>query len=577
MSRIILKDAYKKDTSDQDKILAPGETVKRFREKLQTLNLKILDQAVRIDNGRLDIPVFFSICGPDALSVTGTQKQMGKGATPQQAEASAVMELAERFSFFSFWQNEKHFTRASYSRVKDRAIPFEQIAASVHDKAEDLDRAQKVFETLPLKWAAGYNLTQNREVLIPFDWFYAVNEFNGSCAGNCPEEALNQGICEVVERHVSSLISHKRLRVPAILPESADDAMTVDMLKKYTRAGIRLWISDFTLNTGIPTVGVLAYDPETFPKTSEIVWTAGTTPNPQKALSRALSETAQLAGDFNSGSNYVASGLPKFSRLEEADFITWPDRLISLADLPDLSNDNIRIEIENLLSALSCQSQEVLAVDTTHPLLQVPAFYVIVPGAHFRERALNSSVGMFCAKHIAENRPSAEAIAELSRMEGILPRKYYLRFYLGICHLAIDEPQTALAYLEQALELNPAAQDIPSIYSYMGVCLKEMGKFREALDVLEKGEALDPDRTDIPNLKGFCWYRLKEHERAIACFERVLQLNPGSAIDYANIASNYRDLGQKEKAIYYYEMALTLDSSIEFARDNLKKLKSSVD
>ena len=35
-------------------------------------------------------------------------------------------------------------------------------------------------------------------------------------------------------------------------------------------------------------------------------------------VSRALTEVAQLAGDFNSGANYVASGLPKFTTLEEA-------------------------------------------------------------------------------------------------------------------------------------------------------------------------------------------------------------------------------------------------------------------
>ena len=72
----------------------------------------------------------------------------------------------------------------------------------------------------------------------------------------------------------------------------------MEMIRKYNRNGIKLYVSDFSLDTGIPNVGVLAYDPSTFPKTSEIVWTAGTTPNPQKALSRALTEVAQLAGDL---------------------------------------------------------------------------------------------------------------------------------------------------------------------------------------------------------------------------------------------------------------------------------------
>jgi ribosomal protein S12 methylthiotransferase accessory factor len=100
-----------------------------------------------------------------------------------------------------------------------------------------------------------------------------------------------------------------------------------------------------------------------------------------------------------------------------------------------------------------------------------------------------------------------------------------------------------------------------------------MGEYRKALDVLKKGEQLDPERTDIYNLMGFCHFKLKENEAAIANFKKVIQLDPASAIDYANIASNYRDMGHTAKAIRYYEMALTLDASIEFAKDNLAKLK----
>jgi ribosomal protein S12 methylthiotransferase accessory factor len=68
---------------------------------------------------------------------------------------------------------------------------------------------------------------------------------------------------------------------------------------------------------------------------------------------------------------------------------------------------------------------------------------------------------------------------------------------------------------------------------------------------------------------------LKEHEAAIASFEAVTRLDPSSAIDYANIASNYRDLGQKARAIEYYRTALAIDPGIEFARDNLARLTAT--
>ncbi len=570
---IILEDAFKTYTQDQDKTLSPEETVRRFKDRLQKVDLDILQDTVRIDNGRLGIPVYFSRCGRDARSIIGNRKQMGKGAAPRQAEASAVMELAERFSFFSFAGNPANFIVDTFANLRERALPFSEIAKSVHDESGDLAAARRVFETLPLKWAWGYNLTQRKPVLIPFDWFFAINAFNGPSAGNCREEALLQGICEVVERHVCARVSRGRMETPAIRPASAADPVVRELLTKYETAGITLHLSDLTLDTGIPTVGVLAYDPVTFPHQSEIVWTAGTTPHPEKALSRALTETAQLGGDFNTGASYVASGLPKPSSLQDAAFITETGAFTEISALPDLSDPNIRVEIENLLSTLSDRDMDVLAIDTSHPALGVPAFYTIIPGAHFRERAAATSVGMFSAKLISETFPPDTAVDRLEEMEGLLPGKYYVQFYLGTARLALGDVQGALTHLNHSLERDPNPQDLPSIFSYTGVCLKEMGRYREALSALDKGAALDAERTDIHNLMGFCHFKLKEHEKAIDCFQKVLRLDPGSAIDYANVGVNYRDLGDTEHAMEYFLKALTIDPSIEFARENLDKLR----
>jgi ribosomal protein S12 methylthiotransferase accessory factor len=572
-SKVVMKDAFKRFTFDQDKVLTPEETVQRFKDKLKEVDLDVLEKTVRIDNGRLDIPVFFSLCGRDAREIIGTKKQMGKGGTPQQSEASAVMELAERFSFFSFHKNPENFFVEKYRNLKDRALPFELIALSVHDNSDDLDKAREVFSGLPLKWTSAYNMTRQEEVLVPFDWFFAINEFNGPSAGNCLEEALSQGICEITERHVSSIVSREKLALPEINTDSATDPLVLEMLDKYKKAGIKLFISDFSLNTGIPSVGVLAYDPSTFPERSEIVWTAGTTPDPQKALSRALTEVAQLAGDFNSSSNYVASGLPKFRTLEEADFVMKPSGKRDITELPDLCHDNIKVEVENCISALSGIGMEVIFVNATHPRLEIPSFYTIIPGAHFRERAIGTSVGMFSAKLIAENGNPERAITELERVNALMPGKYYVKFYLGSCHLFMNKLSEALVFFEEALELDPKQEDIASIYSYMGVCLKDLGQYRKAISVLERAEDCDNERTDVYNLMGFCHFKLKEHEKAIQCFQNVVRIDPSSAIDYANIASNYRDMGNMDQAIRYYQFAMELDPTIDFARDNLRRLQ----
>ncbi|MFZ2039901.1 MAG: YcaO-like family protein, partial [Desulfobacterales bacterium] len=469
----------------------------------------------------------------------------------------------------------RHFIHDAGRNLPDKTLGFDLIARSVHDDSADAAVAREIFESLPMRWTWGFSLTHQEAVLIPFDWFFAINEFNGPSAGNCVEEAISQGICEVVERHVSSLVSRQRLSLPAIRADSASDPLVREMLAKFHAAGVRLYLSDFTLEMGIPTVGVLAYDPATHPAQSEIVWTAGTTPDPQKALSRALTEVAQLAGDFNTGANYVASGLPKFAEIAAAGFVTHPGREVDIQQLPNLSDDNIRVEVENCVAALAQRGLEVLVIDTTHPLLGIPSFYTIIPGAHFRERAEGTSVGMFAAKLLTEKLAPRQAIAALEAFDRRLPGKYYLHFYLGSCHLAVGDPQAALPYLQKALDLGPPPEEVASIYSYLGVCLKDLGRYREALRVLEEGARIDAERTDIFNLKGFCHFMLKEHREAIRNFERVLALNPGSAIDYANIGSNYRELGEIDQAIRHYEIALSLDPTIGFARDNLARLKSA--
>ena len=572
---IELKNAYKKVTDDQDKILPPEKTVKRIKSKLAQLDLDLLREAVRIDQGRLDIPVFISYCGRDASAMTGTKKQMGKGATPQQAEASAVMELVERYSFFSYANNPDNFMTQTYRNIGDPVIPFEQIALSVHDDSEDLSVSREFFETLPLQWTWAYNLTQDRRIRVPFNWFYAINEFNGPSAGNCLEEALVQGICELVERHTSALISHHKMQTPLINSESVRLPLVREMLSKYTNAGIKLYMTDFSLDMGIPSVGVLAYDPSTFPEGSEIVWTAGTAPDPEKALSRALTEVAQLAGDFNSSANYVASGLPKFRRIEDAQFITSVEESVDINALPSIADNNLKIEVENCIAALSHKNLEVIVIDTMHALLQVPALYSIIPGAHFRERSMGTSVGLFTAKLITENQSPDNAIQRLMEFDKQLPAKYYTQFYIGLCFLNKQDPDTALRWLERASELSPPQQEMASIYSYMGQCYKAMERYRQAISVLEKGQECDNERTDIFNLMGFCHFKLKEHEAAIENFQKVIQLDPGSAIDYANIASNYREMGEKKKAIQYYAMALELDPTITFARTSLTSLQQT--
>jgi ribosomal protein S12 methylthiotransferase accessory factor len=576
MTRTIpLQDTYKTYTSYQDKARAPQETVAHVRERLAELEPDILQKTMRIDTGRLDIPVYLSLCGTDAMRVTGTKKFMGKGGTSIQAEASALMELVERYSLFCFIQNTA-FPVTTLAETGDAALAMELLQLALHDRDTDLERAAPVLSSLPFRWVPASNLTRNTDVLLPIDWFYTINEYNGPAAGNVLEEAVLQGLCEVVERHVSSVISHDRLVTSSIDPASVQDSAARELLGKFAASGVELYIKDFSLDTGIPTVGVLAWDPRTFPDRSEIVFTAGTATHPEKSLIRALTEVAQLAGDFENRTSYRPT-LPKYESLEEADYLTSPARAVPISTLPNLSHRNFNIEIQRCVAALAGLGLEVLVVDVTHPELGIPTVYTIVPGAHFLDRTRDTSVPFHAAKILSRTLDAPRALDGIGRLMEVFPGRYDLHFFLGLTLEYQERPADALVQFRQALKLDPRSLDIASIHTHIGVCLKDLEDYPGAIEALRQARDLDPDLKEVYNLLGFCYFKLGEHERSIRQFERALELDPGSAIDYANIGSNLREMGHKKEAVRLYRMALELDPSIEFARQSLARLEAELE
>lgn len=564
-----LGDVYKGYTYDLDKVVSPAQTIARVKERLAGLDLKILRQVVRIDSGRLDIPVYISLVDVDAMRVMPTRKQMGKGATPAQAEASALMELVERFSFFSFLE-EGPLLYGRAREVGDAALPFRYLARSLFDTSPAAELGERLYPDWPLHFAPATNLATGEAVLLPFHWFYLIEEFNGPAAGNCPEEAVLQGLCEVVERHVGSVISHDRLPTPLIDPESATDPVVRELLDKFRRNGIRLWLRDFSLDTGIPTVGALAYDPATFPEESEIVFTAGTTTSPEKSLARALTEIAQLAGDFHRRTRYRPT-LPKYESLEEAAYLLAEGPVVPLASLPDISHDNLKVEISRAVEALGKLGLEPLAVDLTHPGLKIPVYYQLIPGTHFLERTRNTDTLFHLARTAALYARPADALEALARLQALAPERFEVPFFLGVVQENLGQPAAALESFRRSLALGPPAHEVASVYVHLGSCLKDLEEYPQAVAALTWARELNPDLKEAHHLLGFCFFKLGAHEEAVACFERCIELDPGSGIDYANLGVNLLRLGHSREAAYVLRQALDLDPSLDFARRMLKE------
>lgn len=558
--------------ADLDKTCTPEETVDRARQALARSGQRILAETRRIDTGRLGIPVYMSICGEDARHVMPTRKQMGKGASPAQAEASALMELAERFSFFTYWNTPSNFRTMTWSEAAatfgDRLLPMSRILQSVNDTISE-EQAVRIMDLTPWSFAPVTDIGQGREYVAPLDWFKKLNEFNGSSAGNTLEESMLQGGCELIERHVCAIIDRSRQETPTIDPQSFTDPVLIELYDKFVRNGLQVWLKDFSLGFPAPTVGALVMDPATFPDRSEIVFTAGTASSPQKAAIRALTEIAQLGGDFETGSNYEASGLPKFNHPDQFAWLT-SGPTVSVHGLPSITDQDISRELLNFCAGLEEMGFSFLAVDTTVDTLGIAANYNIVPGFLFRERTPMASLGLFVGRVLAEEADDPDA--GLDVLESICPGAHYLPFFRGLALLRQGKIEQAATWFATAEPLQPDSDDRGLAAFYQAYALTQQGLWAEAIPHLNRAITHCPEVKEYFNLRGVAHFKQGEYAKAAANFELALGLDNGSAMDLANLGLCHKFLGNTDKACEFLSEALRLDPTLEFARTHLNEL-----
>ncbi len=570
-----MKDLFEKFLEPSKKVVAdkaksPEETVKEVEKRLLSAGLKIYKGVKRVDKGRLGIPVYLSLYDIEGQKITGKYKQMGKGATESLAKASAIMEVVERFSLFWYYKNiEKNAVFSTFEKLEDRGIPFERIISSVEDEEENKVKevAKRLIKRVPFYFVPALELGSKKIRYLPFHWFWLIYEYNGSSAGNTYAEAGVQGICEIVERHVSALSVRKGSLMPAIKRDSIKGEAE-ELLRCYERLGINLWIRDMTFGMPVPTIAVMAMDPSTYPERSEIVYTAGTATSPERALIRALTEVAQLAGDFDTEGRYEESGLPKFSTLNEAKSVLEYSKEVSLYELPDISSEDHVKELETISKRLKELGYEVYLIDVCHPQIEVPAIYSIVPGMLFRERTKIPLLYQFIrttALYMSpeENKKLLEEV--LKEVEN----RYYVWAYLGNVNKRLNKLMEAVFCYERALSLSPPESDKIAIYTHLADTYFKMQEYKKVMDVVLKGLEIG-EIPELYNLLGRACYRLGDYFQAMEAFLRATELNPASAIDYANVGYCLKAINQLSTAQIFFRKALELDPDLTMAKRGLE-------
>ncbi len=576
---ITIGKSLKRYTADADKALTPEETVDRANRAFNRHGTAIFKELRRIDTGRLGIPVYFSHYGSRARDM-GVPKlrQMGKGVSEVQSQCSALMELAERYSFFGFVNNPDNFVHLGWkearSRWADKLISTSEIIKSV-DEDISVEKAEQVLDLVTWKFTPASNITSRQEEYVPLDWFKKLNEFNGSSAGNTLEESILQGACELVERHTNAVLDRRRPITPTIDPDSITDPTLKKLLSRFTRLGIRVWLKDLTFGYPVPTIGAIAYDPRTFPQLSEIVFAAGTATDPEKASIRALTEVAQLAGDFHSGSNYEASGLPKFRSLKEMEWLL-KGQAVDISTLPDISRPDMGQELTDLCQGLADMGYFLYSVSTTHPDLDIPANYSFIPGFLFRERTPHAGIGLFVGRILAEEADISSAGDKLEQLALIYPKAFFIPFFRGLLSLRMNNLDLAMSHFLEAETQQPDNESMALNAFYCAYTLSLKDCWQEARPFLDRAIDLDLLVKEYFNLRGVAYYKQKDYERAAGDFLKALELDSGSATDMANLGLCYKQTGRKTAAAEMLTKALEIDPTLCYARDSLAEISTTV-
>lgn len=380
-----VKDVYSRsddksfDTGTSIRIVEPKKTVDRILNNPAVQNL-LLEDEIKVEWSvspyafirRWKINIEVSV-GRNNWILEGILREYGKGLTEDEARASALMEIIERYSALAnFCNGQSIGYKKEYSLIKGR---FSELT----DKGQNVLDPNKMnlevpYEDQELYWVIAEEVDEadSREIYIPAQFAFLISSgnfdevdlysqgttTNGLASGNTIEEAKLCALLEYIERDSEKVVLFSPDRYFLL---EAEDTIMRNILNNWKKKGVYIQFLDLTSEFGIP-----CYKAFFIHTRGGFSRGWGAHLDGKIAIKRALCELT--SPHFLSG-NYSTKPLT-----EEIQ------RTIKYEELPNYSSGNVNNDLWILEKLLTMNGLNPIYVYLTKKGLDIPVVRVMIPG-----------------------------------------------------------------------------------------------------------------------------------------------------------------------------------------------------
>jgi ribosomal protein S12 methylthiotransferase accessory factor len=382
---IHIKDVYSRsndksfDTGTSIRVIEPKETIDKILNNPLIKNL-LLEDDIKVEWSvsphafirRWKVNIEVSV-GRNNWILEGILREYGKGLTEDEARASTLMEIIERYSALAnFYNNQSIGYKREYSLIKARY-------SKLTEKGQNVLNPNKMnlevpYEDQELYWIIAEEVDKGgcREIYIPAQFAFLISSgnfdevdlysqgttTNGLASGNTMEEAKLCALLEYIERDSEKVMLFSPGRYFLL---EADDPIMNKILNTWKKKGVHIHFLDLTSEIGVP-----CYKAFFIHTRGGFSRGWGAHLDGKIAINRALCE---LTSPYFLSGNYSTKPLT-----EEIQ------KTIKYEELPNYSSGNVNKDLSILERLLIMNGLYPIYVDLTKKDLDIPVVRVMIPG-----------------------------------------------------------------------------------------------------------------------------------------------------------------------------------------------------